>query len=405
MGMYFRLQWKRVSRYLIGALCVVLVLMGGLLVAYRAMTSAAAGSEENQKIQVAICGDVDDPIMQMGLQAVMALDSSQYSLDVQILEEEEAADALEAGEIAAYVVVPEGFMNGAFCGELIPMTMVTTPGSASIVSIFKDEVTAMIAGMVVDAQKGVFGLIDLLGEYEIPDEQIFIDTLAFEYVDFILSRNEVYTLEELGIADDLRFSTYLLCGLAVLLVMLACLPFAPLMIRQDDALGRMLAAKGKPLWKQCLCQFGAWVLGMIALLIVLLLAAAVCLALLKPDALKELPILSIFINGVPVIVMAAALSYFLFSLSQDLISGVLLHFFLVVAMCFVSGCMYPVYFFPQSIQRLAGFLPTGVARSQLAGVFTGEFPWNSFGLLMAFSTVFLALGTGIRVAGTKNGGR
>ncbi len=405
MGKYFQLQWKRVTRYLLGAVIAVLILMGGLLLAFTVMTSSATGSADNQKIQVAICGDVDDPIMQMGLTAITALDNSRYSMVVQTLTEADAAEKLEAGKLAAYVVVPEGFMAEAMAGNLIPLKMVTTSGSTSIVSIFKDEVTKVIADMVVNSQKGVFGMMDGFEEYDIPYSQPIVDGLSFEYVEFILCRNETYALEELGIADDLRFSTYLLCGLAVLLMLLACLPFAPLMIRQDNALGRMLAAKGKPLWKQFGCNFGAYFLGLAAMLVVLLLLAAVGIGILKPDLLGELPLFEILINGLPVIFMAAALSYMLYSFSGDLISGVLLQFFVTVAMCFVSGCMYPVYFFPQSVQKMAAWLPTGVARSQLAGIFTGDFQWDSFGILMAFSAVFVAVGTAVRVASTKNGGR
>ncbi len=405
MGMYFRLQWKQVCHYLIGALCVVLILLGGLLMAFSLMTASAAGDSENQRIRVAICGDVEDPIMQMGLTAITALDNSRYSLEVLTLDEAEAARELEAGSLAAYVVVPQGFMEAAFVGNLIPLKMVTTAGGASVVSIFKDEVTTVIADMVVDAQKGVFGMMDGFQAADMPYQQQPVDGLSFEYVEFILCRSDAYSLEELGIADDLRFSSYLLCGLAVLLILLACLPFAPLLIRQDHALGRMLAAKGQPLWKQCLCQFGAYLLGLVTLLLVLLVLAEVLLGILAPETAEDFPLFSVLIHSLPVVVMAAAMSYCLYSLSGDLISGVLLQFFVVVAMCFVSGCMYPVYFFPQSIQEMASWLPTGVARSQLAGIFTGEYPWTSFGLLTAFSVLFLSAGTAVRISAARNGGR
>ncbi len=405
MGKYFALQWKRVSRYLVGATLVVLILMGGLLLAYSLMTSSVADSEDNQKIRIALCGDVNDPIMQMGLTAITAIDNSRFSLDVQILEEGDAAERLEAGKVAAYVVVPAGFMEEAMAGNLLPMKMVTTSGSASIVSVFKDEVTKVITGLVLDSQKGVFGMMDGFQQYDVPYQQPIVDELCFEYVEFILCRGETYALEELGIADELRFTEYLLCGLAVLLILLACLPFAPLMIRQDNALGRMLAAKGKPLWKQCICNFGAYFLGLVIMMLVMLVLAVIAIGILAPDMLEDFPVFSIILNTVPVIFMAAAMSYLLYSLSGDLISGVLLQFFSVVAMCFVSGCMYPVYFFPQSVQELAAMLPTGVARGQLAGVFSGSFSWGCFGGLMAFSMVFLAIGTAVRVITTKNGGR
>ena len=61
MRKYFSAQCKRLLHTLPGAVCVVLVLMGALLVAYTAMVDAEANAEENQKIHLAICGSTDDP--------------------------------------------------------------------------------------------------------------------------------------------------------------------------------------------------------------------------------------------------------------------------------------------------------------------------------------------------------
>lgn len=405
MGKYFYLQCKRVARFLPGAICIVLVLMAGLLLAYSVMTSSVSDSADNQKVQIAICGDLDDPFLQMGMSAILAFDNSRFSLDVQILEETAAEKALAEGSVAAYVVVPPGFMDAAMTGHLTPLRMVTTTGAAGLVSIFKDEVTSVITTIVLESQKGVFGMMDGFVEFDVEYQQNLVDELAFGYVGFILNRNDAYYLEELGIADELRFTTYLICGLGVLLIMLACLPFAPLMIRQDRALSRMLAAKGKSYWKQCLCDFSAYLLGFWLILMILVTLAVITLSFGAPNLLEALQPGWIIMNTLPVLLMAAAMSYMLYSISSDLIGGVLLQFFVTAAMCFVSGCMYPVYFFPESVQKLAAFLPTGIARSQLAGIFTGYFAWDSFGVLLGFSAICVAIGAGVQIHSAKQGGR
>lgn len=403
MGRYFYLQWKRVSRYLPGAFCVALLLLAGSLFAYSMLTAYVSGSEENQKYVIALCGDVDDPFFQMGLTAVTALDSTQYTMDVVVMEEEEAATALDRGDISAYGVIPENFMNNAFSGHLIPVKLVTTSGAANMVTIFKEEVTRVITTYVVESQRGVFGLMDGFTAADADYDQDLVDDLTFEYMDVILSRDSAYEVETLGIADELQFSESLLCGLAVLLVMLSCLPFAPLMIRQDHALGRMLAAKGRPIWKQSLLDLVAFGLGLAVILGILLLVASVGNSLL--GEVLEFSAVSVFVNLLPVILMAASMSFLLYSLSSDLISGVLLQFFVTLALCFVSGCMYPVYFFPEGVQNFGKLLPSAVARNQLAGIITGEFAWSAFGWLLAFSAVFFGLGAGCRIWSAKRGGR
>jgi ABC-type uncharacterized transport system permease subunit len=71
--------------------------------------------------------------------------------------------------------------------------------------------------------------------------------------------------------------------------------------------------------------------------------------------------------------------------------GVLLNFFGTLALCFVSGCMYPVYFFPVALQKLSAYLPTGLARTQLSGCLTGKTEFLPGLLLTLYGIVFLAL--------------
>ena len=105
-----------------------------------------------------------------------------------------------------------------------------------------------------------------------------------------------------------------------------------------------------------------------------------------------------FAQLLPVAVLVAAFSFMLYAVSADLIGGVLLQFFVTAAMCFVSGCVYPVYFFPVTVQRLAVWLPAGVARAHLASAYTGE---GKLSLILAYSAAFCAVGILARVRAAK----
>ena len=392
MKKYLYLQCKRIFRYLPGAALVVLVLLGGLLAGFSLMTGEAAQSEDNQKYKVAISGDTEDSFLQMGLTALQTFDSTRMSMEILQMDEQAAADALTRGQIVAYVVIPENFVEQAMRGENLTMRFVSTTGASGMASMMKEEITKVVALLMLEAQKGYFGLEDGLRDQNLPVSLAY--DLPVEYVEQILLRDRVYSLEELGISDRLGLEGYLLCGLSVLFLMLCCLPFAPLMIRPDPALGRMLAAKGKKPWVQTLCDFAAYLAALALILLIVLVLGAV----LKPDAIEFGALLS---RAIPVLVLAAAFSFMLYSLSGDLISGVLLQFFVTVAMCFVSGCMYPVYFFPESVQKIAAWLPAGVARAQLSGYFTGSQPEYSAIVLWAYCAVFFAVGAAGRIGSIR----
>ena len=103
------------------------------------------------------------------------------------------------------------------------------------------------------------------------------------------------------------------------------------------------------------------------------------------------------LRGLPVAVLAAAVSYLVYSLVSDLISGVLLQFFVSLALCFVSGCLYPVYFFPSGVQRVAAWLPTGAARNYLAGA-----PWG-LAVTLGYVLVLFLLGSFLRCRKIRGG--
>lgn len=384
MGRYFILQCKRLARYLPGALLAMAVLLGGLLAAFALTVRQEAPTD--QKFQIALVGTADDMMMQMGLTALKAFDSSQLSMEILEMDEPTARTALEQGRIGAYIVIPEEFMDEAMKGHIPPLKFVSTTGAAGMVSVFKGEVTRVISTLVLESQRGVYGMQGAMKDADIGGRGKKMDALALTYVEYVLARDRVYSLRQLGAAEDMGLENYLLCGLMVLFLMLACLPFAPLMIRQDCALNRMLAARGRSALGQYLCDLAAYCGG--------ILASVLVLGLLARIYIKDLNLLP----AIPAVLMLASFSFLLYALSSDLISGVLLQFFTALSLCFVSGCMYPVYFFPEGLQKLAPWLPTGAARAQLSACLTGE---GNLPLVLGYTLLFCVLGGYVRLRRMK----
>lgn len=384
MNRYFLMQSKRLGKSLPGALLAALVLLGSLFAVFSLTVLRDAQKTDNQKLPVALVGEADEPFLQMGLQAMTAFDSSRFSVDIRQMELEEAKKALQMGQIAAYVQIPESFIDEALHGKIQPLTFVSTTGAAGLVSIFKEEITDMISDVLLAAQKGVYGMADAAGENGLSVGNN-MDRMAIRYVEFVFSRDKLYSLEKLGIADSLGLEGYMLCGLGVLFLLLCCLPFAPIMIRQDLSLQRMLRARGSSAWGLVFAEFAAWFANLMALVLVLLLGATAFLG-------GKFPLAAVLLRIVPVVLMVASLSYMLNCIAADLTGGLVLQFFTVLALCFVSGCLYPVYMFPVGVQQAAARLPAGIARSLLSGAITGQ----GMGLLpvwlLGYTLVFFLVG-------------
>ena len=138
----------------------------------------------------------------------------------------------------------------------------------------------------------------------------------------------------------------------------------------------------------------AYAAALCCLVCILLLGAMLCIPQLREQ-------ITLIFHILPVILLIAAFSFMLYSLSRDLIGGLMLQFFVSVTVCFVSGCLYPVYFFPVKVQQLAQWLPAGVARSHLSGYITGEAPLRTLLLMLGYCVLCAAIGVWARARHIK----
>jgi len=372
---YLNLQIKRIKRLLLCLLLCTAVLVGLLLAAYSAIAGSAISDDQHSKLNIAMCGDVEHPLIQMGITALRAVDNTRFSMNYLLMEENDALDALESREIDAYVVVPDSFMQGALKGDLQKLKYVSSAGAVGIGTLFKDEITKAVSSIVSACQSGMLAFDSLAAEYPVMDrEGLAFTPLALTYVEYILIRGNTYTVEDLGISDPLGLDGYLISGLSVLLIGILTVPFGVTFIKKDRSLERILHSKQVKGYHQVFSEGITCFLGIICLMIV-------CIAVIfTADKLGLFSIKDVFpffsAHGLWQLILFALLLctffHFMFSLSKNLIGGLLLTFFGHIALSFVSGCMYPLYFFPETMQRFAAYLPHSFARLLLSDVLSGQ---------------------------------
>ena len=397
MKKYCILQLKRVARFLPWALCVVLVLFGCMSVLFTAMTNSQAASADT-KIRIGIVGSDENGYLKWGM-AAMQFDSASMSIKLVSMEEEKAVRALEQGNIAAYVVFPENFIEDAMAGQVGQLRLVSTVGATGLVSIFKEEVTGLVDKILSACENGSYGAGAAVADNGLENQYYkHINDISVEYMDFLFDRSRMYRVENLA-QNSLTLQQYMLGGLSVLLMMLCCLPFAPLYIRRDHALARMLQARGVGPVKQTAAEFCAYFGALIVLLTVV--AAVLRRSNLLP---VEVSGFSLLTGAMPTLFMAAALCFCLYALTDNLIGGILLSFLGVLSLGFVGGCMYPVQVFPQAMQRMAAVVPSGIARQSITNCVLGNAPTGILPLL-GYGTAFLAIAMAFRWSQAGKTGR
>lgn len=395
MKKYLWIQLKRMLRIFPAVLFVAALLFGCVFVAYQAISNMNEDPEKTKRFQVGVVGTAGDSYLTLGMKALESLDSSRFAVELVQMQENEAESAMRRGNVSAFLVIPDGFLDAAFRGEIIPLKFVCASGSLGLVPMFKEELTRIIEVLLIEAQKGSYGAGNAMQSQGLNGSQVVYD-ISIEYAEFVFSRSHMYRASSLEAFDGLGLDGYLISGLCVLLFMLICLTFAPTMIRQDHALSRMLCAHRKSVFMQVFCDYLLYFLSLICI------AGIGLLCLVAATEYKVT--MPMWIQGVAILSSLGAMSFLMYEIASDLVSGVLLQFFVVLALCFISGCLYPITFFPDAIQKLSCFLPTGLARMQLADIIRNTSSVGTTAALLGYGCIFFSCSVLVRrvkVAGVK----
>ena len=394
---YLKVQLKRVAKALPGICLLTVCLTVGLLIVMKAMFLIEESKSENQPVMVGIVGDIDDTYLGIGINVIKNMDGIKNLADIQSMTEEEAKQKFAKGEIGAYLVVPDGFIDSIIYGENKQLTYVTNESSRDIGGLLINELVGSISQMVTTTQTSVISMQSYMLEHDMRD-QLWEATegINLVYIEVVLNRMEVFELEEIGVSNRISFTGHLFTGILLLLMLLWGINSVSLLIRGESSLLKILHTKGLDGRKQVLAEMVAyWVLQCVSLLCVflclLVMKEAFGLSIREWDILEKGEKFFFLIKLVPVVVLVACIQAFLYELVTNVVTGVLLQFIVAVGMAYVSGCIYPLSFFPKGMQVLGACSPVGVALRYLQKGLTLQNCRGEFVLVLLYTLLFLGL--------------
>ena len=169
-------------------------------------------------------------------------------------------------------------------------------------------------------------------------------------------------------------------------------------MRQDNSMLKMLSASGKGAFYTVLTEYLAMLAVLLASFFILVMGVAILNSVCDISLYLDLGLnlTELVVCAVPVAIMVCSLAFLVFEISGNLISAVTGYFFFSLGLCYISGCIYPLYALPQTLQKIASWLPTGVARAFISLHVTGEKTSLAFCSLFLYTLVFLGLATYVR---------
>jgi hypothetical protein len=135
MKKYLFLQFKRVFKLFPFFLAVTLLMVIAGSMIFTGLIEKLGNNKETSRFKIAISGDTDNEYLKWGMAAMQSFDETEFAIEFLELEEQEAEKALLRGDLSAYVVLPENFIEKAIDGDVEPVRYVTTPGMDNVVTM------------------------------------------------------------------------------------------------------------------------------------------------------------------------------------------------------------------------------------------------------------------------------
>ena len=402
---YAGLQCKRALRLLPHILAVLLLLAGGAYLAAAGLAAHRAADETRQLALVGVVGDDSNPYVRIGVDALETFDTARDELKFVFLDEQSAIDGLRDGRLSAFLYLPDGFVESIYAGEIRPIQFITLEGASGIDSLLSAELASAVARLMIETDNAQYGAqryaVDHLPDadpYEVDNE------LVDRYFTMVLTRDRLFSVRIIGLADTLSFGGYFFCGIFVAFLLLAGIGASPLCSRRSAALGPLLDARGLGPLGQTLGEFAAFYLLLLA---GALAAAAAALPLLLRSPLnipelRDVSVPALFGTLALLVLSLSAMQFFLYELVPSTLGGILVQFLCAAVQGYVCGCFYPYSFFPDAVRRLGAVLPAHSALQRLSAVLrgSGEGVWA----VLVWVPVFLLLSAALRKARWRHTG-
>lgn len=384
---YFTAQCKRIIKIFPSVLITTVILVCGLALLAAALLQIETAQEKKQKVEIGLVGSTEGSYLGFGIQALQSLDSSRFAIDfLEMGSEREAKDALEKGEVSAYVLIPDGFVDALVRGENIPITYVTSAGAAGIGSMVMNELVQVISDLITESENGIYGTQRFLREQG--REDIYwgaSDRLYLRFLDFILGREQVYELELTGVSGGLTVIEYYTCSIMILFLMFWGIAASPFLVQREHYISKLLRAKGLSTGWQILAEYGAYTLLLSGIFLVVTALAGI---LASRAEMITLSLPQWYIYMLPVVLLFAVMQLLIFEWIPNPVTGTLIQFLGALGLGYLSGCFYPITFFPDGIQMLAPFLPTGAAMEYSGKMMLGRAALGELAVMALYGAAF-----------------
>ncbi len=394
---YLKLGIKRCSKTYPAIFAITLVTILAIVLTAVVIMDAGKNSKEKTKLTIGVVGDTSETYLGVGIAALENFDSSKYSIEFEETTERRARRDLKRRDISGYLRVPDNFVENILYGRNNPAEYVVLDDSTGFETALMSEFASLASDWVLMCQSAVYGMQGLTEDYgdSTAKKNMGKNTRAINTMNMedVLGRNKTYDTETIGIADSLSLEAYYLCGIIVFFLLIWGISCNKLLIRKDYALFRVLYSRGIKSFRQIFSDYVSYLLLTLGTLIFLAIvfgitAQSTNLGIRELRGANIVTCVGFVIKLLPVIVMFTLMHMMMYEMAAGIVNSIVLQLFVSLALAYISGCFYPNYFFPETVQKIADVLPGGAGFSYVRKTLVGAVPLKELGINLAYSGAF-----------------
>ena len=407
---YLSARLKRSVRLYPLVFAVTVLLTAVIILAGTLILGTYRKSEDTKKLELGITGDLSDEYLSAGIAAVKSLDSSRFTIDFLEFEEEEALRRLKDMTIDGYLYMPAGFMYSMFHGGDLHVTFVARRAPTTFGAFLIREI-AKAASDVVSESANALNVINDIADDNGLDGDEYENELYDDYLGFALMRSEISDIEYTGISSGLSVGGYYACAVIVFFLLMWGISSHGILHKKDRSIEKLLYSNGVRSVCQVICEYvGYFLLTVFTLAVIMALGGAIVSLSGTETGIEELSgtgiadFLIFTVKVLPAVLLMTALHTFIYEMLPGRVPVIITEFLLAVGGGYISGCFYPDYFFPASLQKVASVLPVGVSFRLVRETLAYELSRSALLGTLAYTLLFLALTAAVRqyrMAGEK----
>lgn len=307
---------------------------------------------------------------------------------LKIASEKKAKSDFRSGKVQMYLIVPDGFEESVMTGrndkKIQYVIYSSHKGIWSImIELFNDEIENFFVG----AQKASVSAWKMMEKEAVSaDKSLVMKQIDEDFLEFLIDRNDKYDDVILGFGDGESFWEFYFVSIFIFLVLFSGLQTGRLFWNNKKDVKQLLYSKGMGVVEQVISEYLAYCILIFLYSLIILFVFKIIIAVFGVSSLAKIGF-SFIIYSFPVALVIAAMHFFIYEITSEVSSSLVMMFTMTVMMCYLSGYFYESSFFPEPIQTVGRLLPTGAMLSYCESLMKQKFD----GLSLLYCVLWIVL--------------